>query len=268
MKTPFSALVLTVSIVLVFPVIPSYATSVRTVTTVQANGSVDGKLTDVPVAKGFGVNIDFNETGERIYRVWMDDPSRIVFDTDVPLSSTGAASESAGATIIHLKQVNTIEFEGLPRTGSTLMTVVTQTSDGKNRSYQFRVIPINTESEVSLIRIVPPAAPVATRRPQLLPPTRTPPAIALTPEQSAIATITTGMRKARQQNLLTPDQLLWAQLEQCLQLLNNGHSLNSALQESGITISAIARLRQLTEAQQPSSNAPVSMDQSFSIPTI
>jgi hypothetical protein len=256
MRQTLLVLALMVPIALVSPAIPSYANSVRTITTEQANGSVDGKLLEVPVAKGFGVSIDFNETGERIYRVWMDDPSRIVFDTDSPISSDSSGSVTAGATIIHLKQVNTIEFEGLPRTSSTLMTVVTQTTAGENRSYQFRVTPINTESQVSLIRIIPPAAPVTTRRP--LPTSPTTQAIALTPEQSAIAIITAGMRKAHQQNLLTPDQPLWVQLEECLKLLSSGYTLNSALRESGATMSAISRLRQITEAQQSPSNVPVS----------
>ncbi|NEQ48215.1 MAG: hypothetical protein F6K00_33655 [Leptolyngbya sp. SIOISBB] len=87
---------------------------------------------DIRVGPGLGTNLDFTRTGQYIYRAWLDDPSRILVETDTPI-------EAANAQIIHLRKIEHIDFDGLPATGTTLLSVATVTPSGERNLYQFRV---------------------------------------------------------------------------------------------------------------------------------
>jgi hypothetical protein len=87
----------------------------------------------IHVWPGSGTNLDFTRSGEFIYRAWLDDPSRVQFDTDTPI-------ENANAQIIHLRKIEAIDVEGLPATGTTLLSVATVDASGQRHLYQFTVL--------------------------------------------------------------------------------------------------------------------------------
>ena len=74
----------------------------------------------------------FSALGESIYRVWLDDPSRITVDFD-------SDPQNAGAQVIHLRRIEMLDFEGLPAAPRTLLTVVTVDNAGQRTVYQFPI---------------------------------------------------------------------------------------------------------------------------------
>jgi len=96
-----------------------------------------GNLPILRVYKGSGLNISFLPLSKRVLKVWLDDPSRITVDFDVPLAR--------GASVIHLKRIEPVNFPRVPNSGSTLLTVIAENASGageKNNGrerYQFRI---------------------------------------------------------------------------------------------------------------------------------
>ncbi|PSB02769.1 hypothetical protein [Merismopedia glauca] len=139
-----------------------------------ARGS-NGKPFLLRVSRGFGLNVSFLETGEVITKAWLDDPSRIVFSVEGNLCPTGQNCTSKVSQIIHLKQINPIDFPQIPSSAdkSTLLTVITQ-KQGKKRIYSFRVVPVQSNGGDNLVNILSPnsqpvtvSSPVPTDFPEL-----------------------------------------------------------------------------------------------------
>lgn len=104
----------------------------------------------VQVWPGSGTNLDFTSTEQYIYRAWLDDPSRVQLDTDTPI-------ENANAQIIHLRKIDHIDFEGLPSTGVTLLSVATVDATGQRHLYQFRVTYGDNQPAYATISLTPQA---------------------------------------------------------------------------------------------------------------
>lgn len=81
----------------------------------------------ITVEEASGISIDFSKSGERVYKVWLDDPSKLTVDFDGPLES--------GAQVIHLRRITGLSFENLPSGSSTLLTVVTRSGNASNVYY-------------------------------------------------------------------------------------------------------------------------------------
>jgi hypothetical protein len=123
--------------------LPGQGVSVRRVTPEQA---ATGQVSIV-VEPASGTTINFADTGEIIYRVWLDDPSRLTVDFDGPVET--------GARVIHLRLVEGLSFDNLPSGSSTLLTIVTR--DGPaTKTYIFPITYGQTDAH--LITIAPPAA--------------------------------------------------------------------------------------------------------------
>lgn len=119
--------------------LPAFASSVRVVTAEQA---ASGEVV-ITVESGAGTNLDFSDSGELIRRAWLDDQSKLTVDYDGPLE--------LGARIVHLRRISGLQFEGLPSTPSTLLTVVTTKGDETNL-YHFPINYGSTEEHVIAIR--------------------------------------------------------------------------------------------------------------------
>lgn len=111
---------------------------VRTIQQTQASGE-SAKLQTINVWNGHGVAISFYEVGETIKKVWLDDPSQILLDTDGCLEGIDQDCQNPGAGLIHLRRIKKVNIPGLPQTPSTLLTIITQTPTGERKAYSFRV---------------------------------------------------------------------------------------------------------------------------------
>lgn len=110
---------------------PSLAIEVRNVASVQAEGE-NGSIPTLQIWAGAGLNLNFVATGEYITKVWLDDPSRLVLDFEVPI-------DSGQAQIIHIRRIEAIEFEKLPATPTTVLSVVTMNNSGEKKLYNFQL---------------------------------------------------------------------------------------------------------------------------------
>ena len=104
----------------------------------------------IPVIKVWyqqGTNLSFIPTGERIKKVWLNDPSQVTIDFDGPMCvqlgqgnrTTLGNCQNSGANVIHLRRIKKIDIPGLPEVSNTLLTVITQ-REGQTKLYTFRIL--------------------------------------------------------------------------------------------------------------------------------
>lgn len=119
---------------------PTFALPTRTVFANQAQG-VSGSGINLEVPPGYGLTINFIETGETVKQAWIGDPSRFVFSSNGNLCPQGLQSESCnntGATVIFLRQIKPVDFPGLVSSadGGTQLTLITEGTEGQ-KQYSF-----------------------------------------------------------------------------------------------------------------------------------
>lgn len=79
---------------------------------------------DVPlvVHSGMGATVDFTQTGKVVQRAWLGDPSKVTLDADRPIEE--------GSSVLFLRRINGLDFDGLPATASTVLTTVLVSASG------------------------------------------------------------------------------------------------------------------------------------------
>lgn len=112
----------------------------------QAQG-FGGVIPIIKISYQQGTNLSFIPTGEKIRKVWLNDPSQVTLDFDGPMclqSDQGnranlESCQNSGANVIHLRRIKKIDIPGLPNVSNTLLTVITQ-KGGQSKLYTFRVL--------------------------------------------------------------------------------------------------------------------------------
>ncbi len=115
----------------------------RVVYSKDAQG-LDSQGVSLNITDGYGLTINFVSTGEIVKQAWLADPSHIGFSSNGNLCQLNQSEcKSSGATILFLRKIKPIKFPHLTssKDGSTELTVITQGTDGKQKEYQFRIIP-------------------------------------------------------------------------------------------------------------------------------
>lgn len=121
------------------------------ITRVQLDSS---KIPEIGLAQGSGVNITFIPTGRTIQKVWLDDPTWVVFDVDGCLVGQTKECERPTATTIHLKRINPLRIQGMSSTGRSLLTVVTSGEAGDLKISTFRIVPRGSPG-ISIVEVMP-----------------------------------------------------------------------------------------------------------------
>lgn len=114
------------------PALPAQASLVRNV---DLTAACDGSIPLV-VYEGMGATLDFTRTDFTIQRAWLGDPSRLTLDTDIPM-------EEGGTSIIYLRAIERLNFDGLPSTATTVLTA----RIAKGSEVQLCQLPISYSSE-------------------------------------------------------------------------------------------------------------------------
>jgi hypothetical protein len=109
---------------------------------------------EIGLAQGSGVNITFIPAGRIIQKVWLDDPTWIVFDVDGCLVGQTTKCERPTATTVHLKRINPLRIQGMFSTGRSLLTVVTSGEAGDLKISTFRIVPRGSPG-VSIVEVMP-----------------------------------------------------------------------------------------------------------------
>lgn len=121
---------------------------------------------EVKIAPGQGVTVSFLPSTQYITKAWLDNPAFVTLDSDGCLAvTTGNCTETT--KVLHLKRINDLAIQGLPKTSSTLLTVIT---DGPNGGgvYLFRIAKAKSAKKL-IYEIVPPPATLSPALPSLNP---------------------------------------------------------------------------------------------------
>lgn len=150
------------------PLGTAFALPVRNIYENQAIG-IEGAMLTLPVAPGYGMNINVIPTGAVIKKAWLDDPSRLTLSFDGNLCQVGQAAagdqllqgsdcaNNSGATVVHIKQINPLSFPSVPTDsdGGTLLSLVLEGGANGKQLYQFRLIPVKGQPEFTTLTVRP-----------------------------------------------------------------------------------------------------------------
>lgn len=200
---------------------------VRTISVEQARGQ-QGDLPTILVWAGSGVNLNFLPTGERIQRVWLDDPSRITLDFDAPLCQNTQERDRnctrSAASIIHLKRIHPLKWAGLPQAERTLLTVLTEGVQGR-QLYQFQIAYGAGKPQYTTLEVRPKSAMAA------------PSANSINLRQ-----VEQGLQVALQRKWVEPDAPVVNKVNQFLTRVRTGSDVTIAAQQTGISLALVHKL--------------------------
>lgn len=234
----------------------------KSITTSEAQG-LKGSIPTITVWPGSGVNLNFIPTGEIIKKVWLDDPSKIALDFDGPMclaaGARGGDCGNSAATVVHLRRINGLDFPYLPRTESTLLTVITQGAAGRHL-YQFRVVPGTGKPQYSTLVVKSDAFDSSARM------------VATGVASAELSEIVRGFQIAVQRGQISPNGPLSSRLKNFLVMVRNGYSLPLAAQRAGISMAVVQKLAQMgtmvgPRFQPPLTSQPTNSARPASSPT-
>ncbi|QFS52599.1 hypothetical protein [Nostoc sphaeroides] len=209
--------------------------TVRTIKQSQVTGST-AKLQKIKVWNGSGVSISFYEVKEMVKRVWIDDPSQVLIDTDGCLEGIDQNCQNSSAGLLHLRRIKKVPVPGLPQTSTTLLTVVTQTQDGSKHIYHFQVTPSNSRPEYSQVSIIKDQPSSLVTRPKLSP---------LVQTINTTKHIRAGMRVAISNGWLNQSDELHNRIEQFLTHFQAGEQMPAAALQAGVSLKLVNKLIEL-----------------------
>lgn len=211
---------------------PANSQAVINFSTSYAQGR-SGTIPTLAVWQGNGLTINFIATNERVIKAWLDDPSRLVIDFDTPLSERGDRGTSIGASAIHLRRIEKVKFPHLPSSPSTLLTVITESEQGRNL-YYFRLTYGNGQPKYIAANINPDLRPLLQQQKQ---------------NQDAIelkaSRIERGLSLARQRNNSPKNQVVFDRVETFLAYIRGGTPVSTALTRTNLSPSVIDQLERL-----------------------
>jgi hypothetical protein len=109
----------------------------------------------IPIAQGQGVTITFIPSRQIVQKVWLDNPTWLTVDADGCLEGLGTGScDESNATSLHLRRIKPLPIEGLPTTGTSLLTVISRDASGDLKISTFNLV-LATSAQHSLVEVVP-----------------------------------------------------------------------------------------------------------------
>lgn len=212
---------------------------VRTIKQSQASGTT-AKLQTINVWNGHGVAISFYEIGETINKVWLDDPSQILVDTDGCLEGLDQNCPKGGAGLIHLRRIKRVNIPGLPQTSTTLLTVITQSSTGERKAYSFRISPGTGNPKYSQVVITNDVAQEQTTpKPQLQ---------SLVKTQQTINQIRSGIVVAIKNKWINYQDELHQRLQKLIGYLQAGDDISTAAHKASVSQDLVNKLIALSNS--------------------
>ena len=223
---------------------PALSSAVLRITTAQAQGSANTQVQRIVLGTGQGVNLSFLPTGEKIQKVWLDDPSRVVIDFDGCLASAGSPSgqsggqgggcgEASSAFIVHIRQLSErIPFPTTSVSGNgktVLLTVITE-KNGSGQIYTFSLMLGGTMPPNTLVEVVP-SAPVSEAQ------------VSTDYQKEVQSQLSRGMAIAESSSQL--NSLDRTRLTTCIALMQSGSSLDQAMVQAGVSSDLSSRIRKL-----------------------
>ncbi|WP_414624388.1 hypothetical protein [Calothrix sp. CCY 0018] len=205
---------------------------VKRISNTVATGNSESEIPLIELSPGYGVNISFIATGEKVEKVWLDNPAIASLDVDGCLSGLGKECESDnGATVLHLRQIKPLDFKQLPSSNSSLLTVVAKGKD-KRRVYLFRVAMGDKTRKFHTIEITPTQEEFNTDRFRQK-------------DINNLQLISRGLIVAQQQRLISLKSPLIPRVKSFLVSASLGEQINVAARNNGISLQLVNRLMEL-----------------------
>jgi hypothetical protein len=200
-------------------------------TNVSVQDALSGRVRVTVAVEGGGTILDFSQTGEKIEKITLDDPSKVMTDHCLITKSCNGHPEP----MVRLFRVS-IPDKNIPSAKITQLTVMTSDPSGQWNSYIFAVIPTAKPSVYTKFLI---GGRVSQSR------------------STDFAATTLGARQAQSQNLLV-DPALKGRVNTYLRLVQAGMSDRLAAQKAGISMALVSRLNTLgqTAVAQASTQQP------------
>lgn len=187
------------------------------------------KLT-VKVWAGRITAIDFSLLNQRITSIVLADPSRLVYNTDVPL-------EQGTASTIYLRQIQPLRFLGATTTSATNLIVKTNAQ----QTYVFNVVAANGKPDYSVIQLSN-RAPIYDLAQPLKPSTNH---TTLTHEAIDLDYVEAGIQVAIDRKFAKADDPLFGKVRNFLRQARWGVPMAIAAEQAGVSPSLIVKLNQL-----------------------
>lgn len=195
----------------------------------------------IELLPGHGANLSFIPTGETVTKVWLDNPSFATLDVDGCLQGLGRECKQEGAQVLHLRRIKQLNIAGLPKTNSSLLTVVTNGTSGR-QVYLFRVVAANSTRSGNIAHTV-----------EVLPNSVASNAVSATKSdtQIDISQVRLGLMVALNRRLVTKDSVLWNRIINFLRRERSGELIPQAAQNSGISMQLLTKLQELGTSATP-----------------
>ncbi|BCL34437.1 hypothetical protein [Nostoc sp. MS1] len=130
----------------------------RSIFSCQAQG-LGGLVPTIKVWYEQGTNLSFIPAGEKIRKVWLNDPSQVTLDFDGPMcmqfgqqSGNSEDCKNSSANVIQLRRIPKLNLPGVRSTQNTLLTVITE-GQGQSKLYTFKVLYEDTPPEYHTLAI-------------------------------------------------------------------------------------------------------------------
>jgi hypothetical protein len=218
-------------------VVPAHAgLPVKSIYSSRAEGSGGAtSLASITVWPGYGTNLSLIPTGEVIRRAWLDNPSRIVLDSDGGLTGSGgqnSGSQNSSSQVLHLKQIQPLEFPGITKAPSTMLTLIVDGPSGK-KIYQFQVIVAKGSPQYHTLSVLPNSKPANTS------------INASSDSGVSVEDVRQGLQFAISKGWARSNSRLIPQVKSFISLVQNGETTKAASGSSGISMALVSRLESL-----------------------
>jgi hypothetical protein len=200
--------------------VPATAQSTRTLTLSEARG--ESEIVTLELSDGHGTTLNFRPVGETVRRAWLDDLSKVTLSFDD--ANCNGQDNGCAASVIHLRRINPLDFPDLPKTETTLLTVVTDWG-----VYVFRLMFPAGDSGTYLVEI----------QPDSIQPQR---AIAPQFVGASADVIERGLNVAQGENLIQESSSLWGRVQQVIAAVREGKTIDQAVAEVGVSEELVTRL--------------------------
>ena len=208
---------------------------VKRITASEAAGRTNKKLVTINLSPGYGINLSF--PGEKIYKIWFDNPGIASLDSNGCLSGLGRVCPEGEkpADILHLRSIKPIDIPGLIKTNSSLLTVISENPNKGHNIYLFQIVAQSKSgnNNISTIEIVPDTETTPTKMRSLI------------ASQKDFNTIHKGLIKAFNQNLIKKDSPLWQRIINFSTQVRQGKDIKQAAQNAGISMQLVNKLEEL-----------------------
>lgn len=179
----------------------------------------------VKVWSGRATAIDFSSTKQRIISVVLADPSKLVYNADLPI-------ESGQASTLFLKQIQPLKFPGATTTNLTNLFIKTVDSQGRQQLHIFNVVAAQGSPEYRNVQV----SKTASNSNPLLPTLST---------SKLLDQVEAGMQVAIARHLATENDPLFIRVRQFIKDVKSGVSLQVAANSAGVSLALLQKLSEL-----------------------